>query len=317
MSDYRAHSSTYPQGAADRNSVKQEFAWLESLRDVERKSVERAEAARIFRGVEKEDVRRAAENVIKEHKVVFRRGWDTLMRAAMQAAGNVGIVSVGWSGEFIRGCLRATIGEKLAAMEKAEGKRVDVESMDIRANQILGGQQGRISRYFEEGGKKGTGGIWTARDKRKVVQEIVGEEPRGSEQTLVFVGDSTTDLECLLSADIGICIRNEGEMTGEQMELERTLRRIGVACRWIGEMKPGDVESSSKSNEQGIYDDLWWASNFDEICISPILDAGTRTKANYQYCSGSIAVTYQKSEICTVEESNKIYLPALAHLIMT
>ncbi|KAL8748042.1 MAG: hypothetical protein Q9184_007521, partial [Pyrenodesmia sp. 2 TL-2023] len=76
MSDYRAHVSAYSPPATDRKTVKQELEWLESLRDVERQSMERAEAAGLFKGVGREEVWRAAEGAVRERNVVLRKGWS-------------------------------------------------------------------------------------------------------------------------------------------------------------------------------------------------------------------------------------------------
>ncbi|KAL8936205.1 MAG: hypothetical protein Q9211_004298 [Gyalolechia sp. 1 TL-2023] len=273
MSDYRAHRSAYKPQAIERNSVEQELAWLESLRDVERRSTERAESAGVFCGVQEGDVQRAAEDAIKEGKVILRKGWDRLVNRVLPGNAEVGIVSVGWSGEFIRGCLRAAAREMNSKEEKGLGRGDIVGSIDIRANEIIGGRDGRMSRYFEESSRGGEGGIWTARDKRKVMEDLIRECRTGKEGILVYVGDSTTDLECLLSADVGVFIRSEGEMTGEQLDLERTLTRLGIDSRWIGQMRACDVEVEQSTNRTELtMNNLWWARNFDDICTSPLFD---------------------------------------------
>ena len=74
----------------------------------------------------------------------------------------------------------------------------------------------------------------------------------------VYTGDSLTDLECLTSVDVGICIR--GEVDGsEQKELRRTSERLGIECRSVLERKAGENGSEGKVR-------LWWAKDFNEIC---------------------------------------------------
>lgn len=95
LSDYRGHASAYKPAASDRKTVKQELEWLESLRDVERKSMERAEVAGIFKGVETKDVQRAAEQAVREGRVVLREDGVRMVKKVLQDGGKVGVISVG------------------------------------------------------------------------------------------------------------------------------------------------------------------------------------------------------------------------------
>ncbi|KAL8871545.1 MAG: hypothetical protein Q9174_002648 [Haloplaca sp. 1 TL-2023] len=151
---------------------------------------------------------------------------------------------------------------------------VDINDIDIRANEIVGGKSGRMNRYFEEAGRRGEGGLWTSGDKRAVMDEVVVEGERGM---VVYVGDSVTDLECLIGADVGICVRDvdeDGEgMGSEQRGLEETLGRLGITCSWIGEMCATDVEEAATREGKGKQEaSLWWARNFDEICNCPLFN---------------------------------------------
>lgn len=289
MSDYRAHASAYRTPAFDRKTVTQELAWLESLRDMERKSVERAEAAGIIRNVGREDVRRGAEPAVSEGKVRLRKGWKSLIMEVLRRGGRVDVVSVTWSGTFVTTCLRSV----------AEGIEEPIEITNqgagVWANEIRGGNEGRMDRYFENDGKEGKGGIWTAGDKMRVMNELTALEIEG--EITVYVGDSTTDLQCLLSADVGVCIRNAGETSGEQRELEQTLRTLGVGCQWIGRMNPDDLNPKPRQDASEIGNRLWWATNFDEICQSPLV----QTDASAEKNNASILVynmppCYQSSE---------------------
>ncbi|KAL8838290.1 MAG: hypothetical protein Q9170_002187 [Blastenia crenularia] len=296
LSDYRAHSSAYTPRSSDRKTIQEEFAWLESLRDVERKSIERVEKAGIFRNVERKHVHQAAEAAIKGRKVVLRKGWGELMKIVLQGGGKLGIVSVGWSGEFIRGCLRTAtaIEETNVQGEEGVGQAVDVAGINIRANEILCGAEGKMSRYFEEEGKEGDGGIWTARDKRRVMEDVVRDESRGRETVVVYLGDSVTDLECLLSADVGICVRNAGEMSSEQNELEQTLMRLGISCRWIGEARSDNIERKS---HMGRRSSLWWARGLDEACNYAFSCTSYVTQPNKTYYWNKDVAMMSNSEI--------------------
>ncbi|KAI4175155.1 MAG: hypothetical protein LQ343_001916 [Gyalolechia ehrenbergii] len=301
-SDYHAHSNAYTPCAAERNSIEQELAWLESLRYVEGKSMERVEAGGIFRGVRKKDVQRAADEAVREGKVVLRKGWERLIDRVVSANGEVGIVSVGWSGDFIRGCLEAAVRRKNVAEENGVGSGDYVARIDIRANEITGVQDGKMSRYFEENGKGGEGGIWTARQKRMVMEDMTRKSKRGIEESLVYVGDSMTDLECLLSADFGVSVWSEGEMTGEQLDLEQALKRLGIDSRWIGQMRACDVEAEHGTNRTEMKGyNLWWARDFDDILESLLFNAGNES----DICPASRA-----ARISPESEISNLYLSA-------
>ncbi|KAI4192899.1 MAG: hypothetical protein LQ346_004098 [Caloplaca aetnensis] len=277
MTDYRVHASAYSPSPLHRKAVKQEIAWLESLRDVERKSMERAEAAGLFKGVDREDVRRAAQRAVREGEVLLRKGWSGLVGRVLQEGGKVGVVSVGWSGDFIRGCLRT-------ATEDLEGEEeLPVEDIDVRTNEILGGE-GKMSRYFEEKDREGSGGIWIAGDKVRVMHELVATKPRGPDSVVVYVGDSATDFDCLLAADLGICVRNEGEMSGEQTELEKTFRRLAIGCERIGQIEPKNLKADFRPIDHSTSKRLWSARNFDEILNSPLYGVATPAETNKINC---------------------------------
>ncbi|KAL8901757.1 MAG: hypothetical protein Q9207_005043 [Kuettlingeria erythrocarpa] len=278
MTDYHAHASTYAPSATERKTVEQEVAWLESLRDVERKSMERAEAAGLFRGVDSEDVRRAAQRAVREGEVLLRKGWSGLVGRVLREGGKVGVVSVGWSGDFIRGCL------KTATEDLEDGEELRVEDIDVGANEIWGREEGKMSRYFGEKGRGGNGGIWTAGDKKRVLYELVATKPRGQDSVVVYVGDSATDFDCLLAADLGICVRNEGEMSGEQIQLEETSERLAIDCDWIGRMEPDSLQADSKTPDHSTSKSLWWARNFDDILNSPLYGVATPAKTNKINC---------------------------------
>ena len=271
MADSRAHNAAYTPCAVDRDTVESELAWLESLKDIERESMERVEAAGIFIGVGKEDVRRAAKRAMEEGKVTLRDGWDRLVQAAFQEGGQVAVVSVGWSGEFIRECLQAAMKNLNAIQKEQARENIDLDGIDVRANEVLGGKAGRMNRYFEEGGRKAKGGIWTARNKRKVVDDVVSAERDNVSRRLVCVGDSVTDLECLLSADVGVCIRDPDGMISEQKQLDESLQRLRIGCRWIGDMMLNDLAANLSEKQTTSKPSLWWARDLAEICHSPLV----------------------------------------------
>lgn len=117
------------------------------------------------------------------------------------------------------------------------------------------------------------------------MHELVQNKSCGVDSEVVYVGDSATDLDCLLSADIGICVRNEGEMSGEQTELRETLRRLAIGCQGIGCMKSDDLEANSTRGTQEIGSSVWWARDFDDILHSLVFRVVASTEKDNISCS--------------------------------
>ncbi|KAL9041278.1 MAG: hypothetical protein Q9180_001390 [Flavoplaca navasiana] len=246
---------------------------LESLRAIEYRSIARVEATKVFRGVTKEILHAAAEKMVRDAELEMRDGWQKLVGMVMKGEGKVGVVSVGWSGVFIRSCLHASLDRVRAAERDSDlHNRVNLPLIDVRANNILGGDEGKMDRYWRAATSDDKSQILTAEDKLRVMKDIVGmDDLEGSRPLVVYVGDSTTDLECLLHADVGICLRDEAaSMTWEQRELQEILDQAGIDCRWVGNMDEGDLEMPPlRSIDGGVYhSQTWWARDFDEICQS-------------------------------------------------
>ena len=141
---------------------------------------------------------------------------------------------------------------------------VDVDAIDIRANELIfdtsGRATGKLSRYFPSSSSSSTG-IWTSEGKVRVMHDLIEKSARENGGVMkpwtIYIGDSSTDLGCLIDAavEVGICVRDEVE-TGEQRGLREALERVGVGCLWIGEWK-GRREEGGKC--------LWWARNLEEV----------------------------------------------------
>lgn len=242
MADYTAHKNAYSPKEPDRTTVEQEFAWLDSLVKVERASVERVEEAGVFADVTERDVDEAAVAAVRTGDVMLRRGWEGCFGLGM----NCTVLSVNWSGRFIRASLEAGL-----EMEGLPGKQV----IDVQANEIRG--RGKTTRYF--GGHDR--GIWTSGDKVQVMKKSLyldRERPgKGKrESRSIYIGDSTTDLGCLLEADVGISMR-----CGASAEsLKKALDRLGIVCRSI----------SAYEHKLSTSGSLWWTNDFSEIWASPL-----------------------------------------------
>jgi thiamine phosphate phosphatase / amino-HMP aminohydrolase len=245
-SDYQMHAARHKAEGNNGISLEHFFAWQESLVGAERASVERVERAGIFANVTERDVDDAARRAVESRTVVLRPGLSSLLDKAHVRGSRITIVSVNWSGRFIHSCLRTAQELQHSPLH---------QDIHIRANDIESGSSSRLSRTFEKEDR----GIWTAGDKARVMDEELkaGAEPRLS----VYIGDTSTDLPCLLLADVGICLR-DSELGSEQRSLQEILTELDIPCNWI--------EKYNISRDDGPGRRLWWARDFHEICNSAL-----------------------------------------------
>jgi len=264
--DFKAHDASYSPAKQDRVTIAQELHYLNSLLSVEKSSIERVEASGIFKDVGTGDIETAAADVVESRSITLRNGWARLVEVVQssQGPGKVGIVSVAWSRRFI--------SRVLALCGRMEGGAdVHAGDVEIRANEIEGDASGRLERCLGNGR-----GIWTAGDKVELMDGLVdafmvmdsGRVDGGVDRQpkVIYIGDSTTDLACLLKAEVGICVRDK-PLGEEQRGLKETLVRIGVACLHVGKF----VKRGRDVGGMGGRNRLWWATDFHEVCESGIL----------------------------------------------
>jgi 2-hydroxy-3-keto-5-methylthiopentenyl-1-phosphate phosphatase len=234
--DYREHEASYKPAKDDRKSVVSELEWLSSLAQVERQSFLRFKSQGLFENVSTEQIQIEAGNFVQGGHVQLRPGWSDLLAIASSMSAVSAIISVNWSSVFIRGCL----------IEEAKAADVVelVDEMAIHANEIGSNVNGDEPS------------IVTGEDKLRVLQEISASNPA---HIVVYVGDSTSDLHCLLAAGLGIVVRDVST-TSAQQDLIETLSRISVPIAPLKQFKsPGenvDVQASKA---------LWWTSDLADI----------------------------------------------------
>ncbi|CZR66404.1 uncharacterized protein PAC_16305 [Phialocephala subalpina] len=175
MSNIVAHTALYEPRKEDRRALQEEFSWLESLTAIERATI--------------------AKDFSTRQETQLISGLKELLQRLHETGGYASSISVNWSGEFIRAFLRTTMA--------AEGWKSP--SVAVYANEIISGGNGKMGRHFADDDRR----IWTAGDKKRVLAETVKVQDQGVGGKNVYVGDSVTDLDCLLFVDIGICIRGE------------------------------------------------------------------------------------------------------------
>ncbi|KAM5383674.1 hypothetical protein ACJZ2D_001911 [Fusarium nematophilum] len=225
VGDYRHYKDNHPSPEDTRTCVDDEIHFLSGMKDVEEASLARVAESRIFAGLDAETLSQAGGDAVREGRIKIREGFPEVMSLAVEKGWRVSVVSVNWSRAFIRGALGPPHAIEVIANEAA----VDGS---ITGPEFLGGTRRRMTNACE---------------KREALEHLVGEKDGGR---VVYFGDSTTDMECLLNG--GVVISENGEST-----LLRTLRRVGVSVPHVGEGEPGAKVS--------------WARDFREVLESGLL----------------------------------------------
>ncbi|TVY86530.1 hypothetical protein LAWI1_G007710, partial [Lachnellula willkommii] len=182
-------------------------------------------------------------DAVRDGLVEGRKGIEEFGEVAANQRGLCGVVSVNFSRDFVRGVV-STVCPGLAG--------IDVVANVPNAAGVLEGLD-----IYGEGHPKEV--IATSDGKLAAMDELLGywrkqgglnrEAPHA-----IYVGDSGTDLECLMEDGIiGIVISEDGESA-----LMETFHRIGVEVIPIREFR----ESEEKS--------VYWARDFTEIMQSPL-----------------------------------------------
>ncbi|CAD0093649.1 unnamed protein product [Aureobasidium mustum] len=264
MNDYTEHASRYEPISSARTSIDQERQWLASLTPIENKSVQRVESSRIFKSVKASHVDHVAASSVSNDDLQLRSDWDSLFQTLLSSPSNkISILSVNWSARFIRQSLLSA-SSRLTSPER-EALYSYVTDMNIEANEISDlesaqGSDGRLSKDSDTG-------IRTSADKlshlplrcqRKLdmcpLTKALSEQ---QDDLVVYIGDSATDLEALLAADVGICIRDD-PMGSSQRELSETLQRIGVDVESIDE----DIDLKRVADGQMV---VYWTHGFNMV----------------------------------------------------
>ncbi|KAF2440852.1 hypothetical protein P171DRAFT_434601 [Karstenula rhodostoma CBS 690.94] len=252
ISDFTKHKRRYAPAAelrkAGKRAVKMETKWLDSLKGVETRSIDRVQKAGIFKGVTNQDVHSAATSAFQDEKMQLRPGWRKLLMHQRGSAVEplVSILSVNWSATFIRACIEAALSGSPAS------DATIMNSIPVYANE-LPLVEGLLDSC-----------ICTSTDKLAKFKEVRG---RKGSNFVVYVGDSATDFNCLNAADVGICVRDD-PMGSSQQELKETLDRLGFETLRLSSEAFKRVPSfvDDRANGGGKRKRvIWWVEDLDEI----------------------------------------------------
>ncbi|KAH6630706.1 hypothetical protein B0J18DRAFT_364160 [Chaetomium sp. MPI-SDFR-AT-0129] len=253
LASHKAHTESYHPRAEDRTTLAEELAFLESAGGVERASVERVGKAGFFGGglvggsggleglgrVAFERGVGGGDDEPREREdgaVRLRKGFGAFLERQAEDGWDLAVVSINWSGEFIRGVVEAAC--------EAGGGQGEKKVRRIVANRVTL-PEGTVQGPEELGGEP----LTTAGDKLRAMESLRGGL---GEEKVVYFGDSTTDLACLVEADLGVVMADDGGS-----KLLKTLERVGYEV-------PHVMDAGGESG-------LVWARDFEEVLQSSVL----------------------------------------------
>ncbi|KAJ4370689.1 hypothetical protein N0V83_005210 [Neocucurbitaria cava] len=256
MDDYTATLANLAPGGILPKTIEEEIALIRKLRAVEQRSLHRVSLSGIFAGLTTSAINAGIRECISSGQIGLRRGFaqffESMQTDKTDASGQhksksqLSILSVNWSQHFIASCLRAF-------------------NTPIPASSILSNELQNLTQNLPSNGHIGPSNsasmmIVSSDDKLRCLERLKQEREASSSSPqdtstssipIVYVGDSLTDIECLLAADLGICIRDEPMGSGQRKLAE--LDRLGVKVPRLKDWREADEWN------------VVWARDFVEI----------------------------------------------------
>lgn len=220
IADYRHYKDNHPSPEDTRTCVDHEIDFLSGMKDVEETSLQRIAESGIFTGLDAETLSQAGTDAVQAGRIKIRDGFTDVMSLVTERGWSVSVISVNWSRAFLRGALSP-------------------HKLDVIANEPA--LDGSITgpEFFR-------GRMTNAREKKQALKHIIKDK----DGKVIYFGDSTTDMECLLAGGVVIA-------DNEDSALLKTLSRIGVDVPHVGEKRDSKVS---------------WARDFREVLDSGLLD---------------------------------------------
>jgi thiamine phosphate phosphatase / amino-HMP aminohydrolase len=240
--DYQNHNKNYKPSKEERDTAAKEIDYYRSLKEVETISFGRVSSSGVFHSISTNDFEHFGSEAIQNGEIVVREGFKEFLERIKKQRDLVGVVSVNFSRYFIQGVLEASAGPQLS--------QIGIIANHSDENGVLLGPQ------TQDGG---FGPIMVTSDAK--LASMRGFLHRGGDKgrafsRVIYIGDSGTDIECLMEDTImGIMISEDGES-----QLVQIIKRLGVKFLHI---------SQCQASQRGF---VYWARNFKEIVESPVLD---------------------------------------------
>ncbi|TKY87320.1 hypothetical protein EX895_003997 [Sporisorium graminicola] len=190
-SAYLSDLSEYESHFGERTDWPRQLEFLAGIDTVEQASVARVEDGGLFKGMSNAEMLERAET-----RVEFRSGWDAFYEwLGGHSDVRADIISVSWSAAFIRHAIEH---------QRQPGVIGTVYANDVEMDGGVG--TGKLTKSNE-------GAIRTALDKLRVMRAHHAAPASVS----VYVGDSSTDLPCLLAAHYGLLMKPKNEFEGSSI----------------------------------------------------------------------------------------------------
>ncbi|CAF3482083.1 unnamed protein product [Fusarium graminearum] len=222
VADYRHYKENHPSPEDTRICMDQEFEFLSGMKDVEEASLQRIAESQIFEGLDAETLSQAGADAVQAGRIKIRDGFTEVMKLVADRNWRVSVISVNWSRSFLRGALLP-------------------HALDVIANEPV--MDGTITgpEFFN-------GRMTNAREKKEALKHLIKEK----DGRVIYFGDSTTDMECLLAG--GVVISDD-----EESSLLKALKRIKVNVPHVSDKRERDGK-------------VKWARNFREVLDSGLLN---------------------------------------------
>ena len=163
--------------------------YLNGKMAIELESTKYINGSQIFAGYEPESIHHAGQQAVRQGQVTIRDGFEDLIKYLKAKHCDTTILSVNFSDDWIKGCIAPV--------------QLDVISNTIR-NGLIHGPHPDSGLILTSGHKLAAMSACRAR-------------LRDAGQTCVYIGDSETDLECMLACDKAIVMR-QPDTSGEKRE---------------------------------------------------------------------------------------------------
>ncbi|KAI1403418.1 HAD-like domain-containing protein [Hypoxylon fuscum] len=229
VDDHNAHVDGYEPPIQSRSLPDQEIDFLRQMKHVETRSLGRINDCRLFRGISPEKFREAGSDLVSKGTIQLRPGFKRFVEQRIAEGWRVWVLSVNWSSAFIEGACGELPG-------------VTVIANDVRED---GSIAGPAVLNPPNSNTQEPRNLTNSRDKLDAMNATLRSEGLAARPSVYF-GDSTTDLECLLAADLGLVISDKDDSL-----LLKTLRRIGKTVP--------HVRDQAETNK------LRWTSNYEDI----------------------------------------------------
>ncbi|RIB13945.1 HAD-like domain-containing protein [Gigaspora rosea] len=217
-------------------TLQDHYKLLESLREVEKKSLNRVEKYQCLNGIRCDELFERGERIPKRDGVT-----DVLKNYLPKCTnGNVSryfyILSTNWSRDMLLGSLKDLVG---------------VKREHILSNDLVFDDTDRTTGKVKHH-------VLSALDKLSIFSKL--EIPRGT--ISAYIGDSDTDLPCLLEANIGIIMGNNNT-------LSKYCAKFGIEIveGLVGKIDTNDLITTKKRHYK-----LFRVQSWKEISDSGLLD---------------------------------------------